>query len=232
MIDQKKTKVCAYVMTVDSGFAPNPFHGVCTLAVCTPNHMRANLGIDDWIVGIAGQGLRSRLGKSDQWKIIYAMKIGDRQDLDSYYNHPAYLAKIPKLIGSRIEMCGDNFYRRTPEGIKHTRQTNNHEGDFEKQDTNGDRVFIGTEFYYFGSLAIELPQNESWSKLIVQKFQNCAVGLRYLLGGSSRERWGEDEFEKFRDFLKQRQLNWIPNPKDFPPMENPKNQNTCHSKCA
>ena len=23
----------------DTGFAPNPFWGYCTLAVCTPNHM-------------------------------------------------------------------------------------------------------------------------------------------------------------------------------------------------
>ena len=28
--------VYEYVMTSDSGFAPNPFHGACTLACCKP----------------------------------------------------------------------------------------------------------------------------------------------------------------------------------------------------
>ena len=232
-MSQKIPVVCAYVMTVDSGLAPNPFHGVCTLAVCTPNHMRANLGFDDWIVGIAGLGLRSRLGKADQWRMIYAMKIDHQRDLDSYYKDLAFREKRPKLIGSRIEMCGDNFYRRTPEGLQHTRCTSDHQdADIEKQDTYGNRVFIATEFYYFGSLAVELPQNESWSKLIIQKFQSCAVGLRYLRGGSSRERWGADDFQAFQDFLVRHQLDVIPNPTDFPLLDNSTTQDTFPSKCA
>jgi hypothetical protein len=44
-------KACFYIMTVDTGFAPNPFHGVCTLAACTPNHCKANLEPGDLIVG-------------------------------------------------------------------------------------------------------------------------------------------------------------------------------------
>ena len=37
MIEEKqRTIVYEYVMTSDSGFAPNPFHGTCTLACCKP----------------------------------------------------------------------------------------------------------------------------------------------------------------------------------------------------
>ncbi|MFC1451894.1 hypothetical protein ACFLSJ_00955 [Verrucomicrobiota bacterium] len=37
----KEAKICSYVMTTDTGFAPDPFHGRCTLAACTPNHVNA-----------------------------------------------------------------------------------------------------------------------------------------------------------------------------------------------
>ena len=44
-------KICVYTLTADTGFAPNPFHGTCTLAACTPNHMGAKLVKGDWIAG-------------------------------------------------------------------------------------------------------------------------------------------------------------------------------------
>lgn len=34
--EEQRTIVYEYVMTSDSGFAPNPFHGACTLACCKP----------------------------------------------------------------------------------------------------------------------------------------------------------------------------------------------------
>ena len=29
-------KLYSYIVAVDSGFAPNPFHGFCTIATCKP----------------------------------------------------------------------------------------------------------------------------------------------------------------------------------------------------
>lgn len=221
-------------MTCDSGLAPNPFHGFCTLAVCTPNHMRANLGRGDWILGIAGKKLRERLSKTDRWKIIYAMKI-DREpvDLDSYYNSPAYKAKIPKLNGSAIEMCGDNFYNRSSGELEHTRETEEHCDDkIEEQDIDGDRVFIGKEFYYFGSQAPDIPVGGSWGALVIEKFQNCAVGLRYLFGGNSSKQWAETDFEEFLQFLQLNKHAGIPNPIDFPEVISDFEQYISHSRCA
>ena len=34
--EKQRMIVYEYVMTSDSGFAPNPFHGACTLACCKP----------------------------------------------------------------------------------------------------------------------------------------------------------------------------------------------------
>ena len=44
------TKLYSYVLREDTGFAPNPYHGFCTLACCKgPIRMRAEVG--DWIIG-------------------------------------------------------------------------------------------------------------------------------------------------------------------------------------
>jgi Nucleotide modification associated domain 2 len=40
-------KVYSYVVRCDTGFAPNPFWGYCTLAACTPNHMGIHIQIED-----------------------------------------------------------------------------------------------------------------------------------------------------------------------------------------
>lgn len=81
--------------------------------------------------------------------------------------------KIPQLTGSRIEMCGDNFYKLIQNELKHTGQTQEHvDVDVEKQDTRGIAFLFGKDFFYFGSLAIELPHDKSWSEFIVRKFQN------------------------------------------------------------
>src|ERR1035437_4186815 len=50
-VNPTTNKVCFYIMRVDTGFAPNPFHGVCTLAACTPNHQHARLFKGDLIAG-------------------------------------------------------------------------------------------------------------------------------------------------------------------------------------
>ena len=43
-------KLYSYVMIYDTGFAPNPFWGYCTLATCKPGIRRpAEQG--DWIIG-------------------------------------------------------------------------------------------------------------------------------------------------------------------------------------
>lgn len=46
--------VFIYVVDRDFGFAPNPFHGYCTLATCKPG-IRKSAAMGDWVVGMAAQ---------------------------------------------------------------------------------------------------------------------------------------------------------------------------------
>ena len=56
------TRLYSYVVVSDHGFAPNPFHGYCTLANCKPR-IRGSAQPGDWILGSAsraGGGARPR----------------------------------------------------------------------------------------------------------------------------------------------------------------------------
>lgn len=46
------TRIYSYVVRYDSGFAPNPFYGYCTLATCKPDIRRA-AEVGDWLVAPA-----------------------------------------------------------------------------------------------------------------------------------------------------------------------------------
>jgi len=85
-------KLCTYIVREDTGLAPNPFWGVCTLAVCTPNHQGSRLNVGDWIVGF--------LPKKRGYRFLYAMQISEILGLDDYYHDDRYVAKRPDLRGS------------------------------------------------------------------------------------------------------------------------------------
>ena len=40
----------SYTVDTDSGFAPNPFGGICTLACCKPK-IRQSANVQDWVIG-------------------------------------------------------------------------------------------------------------------------------------------------------------------------------------
>jgi len=198
---KKGKRVCTYVMTHDSGMAPNPFHGVCTLAVCTPNHMRARLGTGDWIMGLTGTRLQQKIGQaaSDR-RVVYVMRIDGCMDLDTYYQqHPE---KRPKKSGSPIQIAGDAFYRKNSNGnLHHTKETEDHIGEeIEAQDIKGNRVFMGKTFWYFGSQCRALSGGK-WSETLIENFNHCARSIRYVRGGSGLQ-WTENDIKQF--------LSWIP----------------------
>ncbi|MCY4463553.1 MAG: hypothetical protein OXC26_24640 [Albidovulum sp.] len=47
-----------YVVDRDFGFAPNPFHGVRTLACCKPG-IRSPAQVGDWVFGVGGKRLNA-----------------------------------------------------------------------------------------------------------------------------------------------------------------------------
>lgn len=149
------TRVCFYIMRRDSGFAPNPFYRVCTLAACTPNHMKHPplLRPGDIIAGVFRAGQPPRL--------VYAMTIDEILDLDTYYRDRRFRKKKPGRKGWRSQ-DGDNIHFRVASGrwqqdarAAHHRKTKC-DGDWLK-DVRGNRVYIGRKFIYFGEKAVLLP---------------------------------------------------------------------------
>ena len=61
-------KLSAYIMTSDTGFAPNPFGRYCTLACCKAT-IRRHAEEGDVIVGVASAGFPK------PGHLIYAMKV-------------------------------------------------------------------------------------------------------------------------------------------------------------
>lgn len=141
-----------YVVDRDLGFAPNPFHSVCTLATCKP--VIRNVAIpDDWVIGMGGSRLKAT------GKCIFAMKVTRKVTFNEYWTNPEFNDKKPVPNGSRRMLLGDNIYHQGIDGGWY--QAHSHhsyeDGSTNKhnllRDTQSDNVLISTNFYYFGSAA-------------------------------------------------------------------------------
>src|SRR4030042_1631710 len=101
-------KLYSYVVQKDSGLAPNPFWGYCTLAVCTPNHMGIKAQKGDWIIGT------TTVSRGN--KLVYAMQISEVLSFANYYTDARFGKKKPIVYGSWRERCGDNIYYKDNHG--------------------------------------------------------------------------------------------------------------------
>ena len=143
-------KLCSHIIKNDTGLAPNPFHGYCTTAVCTPSHMRANLKEGDWLVGISP--------KSEGSKLVYAMRISQRLSMNDYFHDRQFESKKPKTNGNEIEQCGDNiYYQRGANWDRLPSPFHKSPRDFDKD--KGCPVFISDHFYYFGDQRFTVPDD-------------------------------------------------------------------------
>jgi hypothetical protein len=144
------TSLFSYVIASDTGFAPNPFGGVCTLATCKPAIRRvARPG--DWILGT---GSTATAGAS---RLVYAMSVSEVLPIEAYGADPRFQRKIPSLTGAAWRRCGDNIYHVDGIGEWHQRRSPFHGPRHRARDLSGRNVLIGREFYYFGQAAVELP---------------------------------------------------------------------------
>lgn len=150
-------KYISYVISRDYGFAPNPFHGKCTLATCKAD-IREYANIGDWIFGTGSKSLKC------QHRLIYAMQVSDKITYSEYWDDPKYNNKKPIMNGSLIQMYGDNIYYRKSDNSWF--QANSHHSyengtinyDNLNRDTKSEYVLISNNFYYFGRKHIEIPK--------------------------------------------------------------------------
>ena len=215
-------KFLFYRMTYDTGFAPNPYGDYLTLATCTPNHVKANLNVGDWIIGVESKALAQKRKKAgchpevDQC-LIYVAKVSEILDLNSYFRDPRFEYKkySEKTWESKH---GDNVYYKENGMWKwirhhiHDNLSDNEEVFFpvEKldalwedpkarkkygailQDIRGNKVFICKDFLYFGDKCLEFDK----------RFQSCLPvrNIRYCPGSSCPKEIAE-EFKEYIDSL-------------------------------
>lgn len=143
--------VRSYVVRYDSGFAPNPFWGYCTLATCKPQ-IRSSAQVNDWIVGTGSDSRKVRRGGH----LVYAMRVTEILTTTEYWNDPRFAKKKPNLHGSYRQACGDNIYY--PKGDGTWGQLNSFHSMSDgtpnlkhiARDTGVQRVLVSDDFVYFG----------------------------------------------------------------------------------
>lgn len=150
----------SYVVARDYGFAPNPFHGYCTLATCKPV-IRKTADICDWIVGTGSR----KYGRQDH--LVFAMRVSCILTYDEYWNDPRFTPKMPNLERSWKYAYGDNIYHHDKRMDKWIQEDSHHSLDGGKlnkenlqHDTSStDRVLISNHFFYWGGSGPLIPAN-------------------------------------------------------------------------
>lgn len=145
----------SYIVRRDYGFAPNPFHGYCTLATC--KHVTRRVARPgDWIIG-TGSKEHQRQGQ-----LIYAMRVTERLSFDEYWSDPRFVLKRPDLTGSTMRWYGDNIYHEV-DGIWVQEDSHHSLPGGEVNPINYDDdlktkcVLVSNEYWYFGRDAPIIP---------------------------------------------------------------------------
>ncbi len=152
----------SYIIDHDLGFAPNPFHGVCTLATCKPK-IRKYTRLGDYIIGTGSKqrGLNGRL--------VYILRVGEITTFNEYWADPRFLRKKATMNGSVSQRYGDNIYHRLSASDPWIQEDSFHsqEGgiaspeNLKRDTTTTDRVLIGDWFIYWGESAPTIPDDFS-----------------------------------------------------------------------
>ena len=149
-------RLFSYKLTNDSGFAPNPFFGILTLATCKPQ-MRKSKRVGDWIAGFTSKALcGDEIGEE---RLVYLMQVTDKISISEYFFHPDCQNKIPDLEQAEfVYQAGDNIYESQGDDfIQH--ENKNHTQNDQGRDLSGRYVLISTKFYYFGRNPLKIPDH-------------------------------------------------------------------------
>lgn len=147
------SRVYSYVVVHDTGFAPNPFHGMLTLACCKPK-IRRTAEVGDIVVGLSSRCER----------VVYAAQVDAIIGFDEYWADPRYEARKPRMHAACIvERTGDNIYEPVPGGYRQLYSTHSHadgtENQYNKQtDLSGHRILVCERFAYWGGSGPALPE--------------------------------------------------------------------------
>lgn len=150
-------RLYSYKVRYDIGFAPNPFHGLCTLATCKPR-IRAGATVGDWVVGV-GSASQGTLGR-----LVFGMKVDEKLTFSEYWSDERFQSKKADRHGSLKYRYGDNVYHKDEAGkwvqtdCRHSLEDGSPNADHIRRDTSADAVLISERFSYFGAEGPELPR--------------------------------------------------------------------------
>ena len=178
----------SYTVAHDDGFAPNPFHGFCTLACCKPG-IRRTAKEGDYIIGLGPK----RLGNP----VVFAMRVNDVVEFEDYWHEARFRIKRPDMRAGCEKAAGDNIYHRGPTGEWQQEWSlhslRNGEQDWKKTrtDTGGEKVLIGEDFIYWGGDGPPLPDN--LQGLIVGRGYKSTANHEYI---PDFIQWFEDQKDR------------------------------------
>ena len=149
----------SYVVRYDSGFAPNPFFGHCTLATCKPG-IRKHASVGDWVVGTGSGGAGVRRAGC----LVYAMRVTETLSTAEYWDDPRFQRKKPEMRYNWVAASGDNIYE--PMGPAKWRQLNSYHSkpdgtpndQHEHRDTGVEWVLVSEDYVYYGGEGPKLPK--------------------------------------------------------------------------
>ena len=179
-------RLYSYVVKYDTGFAPNPFHGYCTLACCKPG-IRKGAEKGDYIVGLAP--------KASFYKVVYVMQVAEKMGFNEYWNDPRFHDKRPVEAGGKMAE-GDNIYHQDHNCPWIQEESRHSEKDSEKNkstDLSGKYVLISKEedFIYWGGAGPSLPPELDDLKV--------GIGYKYKSNGKlipAFKRWYQKRMQK------------------------------------
>jgi len=155
------------------GSAPNPFWGVCSLAICKPR-IRNAARLGDWLVGTASKSFGERAGS-----VIYAMKVTRKMSLASYdaYTRQHLPGKIPQWLSSDpVLRFGDSIYDFSSDPP--TQRDSVHGKDRQDDDLIGRFALLSEHFFYFGDEPRVLPSD--LQAIVVQRGHRSTANAPYL----------------------------------------------------
>ena len=147
-------RLFTYTIPIDDGAAPNPFNGMCTLAICKPG-IRRVAQKNDWVAGL---GSKYAPSGDLSGRLVYAMRVEESISLRKYDERAAdeWPHRLPNVrsldLSQRLGDCIYDYSKWPPKQRQSVHGPENVETDL-----SGENALISTDFYYFGSRAISLP---------------------------------------------------------------------------
>ncbi len=197
-MDPRKRKIYSYVIPTDDGSAPNPYWGICTLAICKPA-IRRTARPGDWVIGTGSK--RSPLGDISK-KLVYAMQVEQVVTMKTYdlISRVIDSRKIPCFETEQnsldlFQILGDCIYDFSGSRSNPRQRKGVHIRDNKNKDLRGENVLTSSNFYYFGDRPIDIPS--------ISLPTNPSKNLQDIIKNNEGHRKIEDEetIELFENWL-------------------------------